>query len=106
MVAGDFVFTSGQVGIDPRTGTLVAGGVAAETRQVLENLRAVLEAAGSSLDRVVKVTVFLTDLADFSSFNAVYQEVMGGHCPSRSTVQVAGLPAGARVEIEVVATRV
>ena len=101
--ANGFLFTAGQVGLDPATGKLVAGGVAAETRRVLANLAAVLLAGGSGLDRVVKTTVFLADLADFKIMNEVYAEMFGGHRPARSTVQVAALPLGAQVEIEAVA---
>src|SRR5258706_11967680 len=97
-----FVFTAGQVGLDPRSGTLVEGGLEAETRQVLANLAAILEAAGSSLDRVVKTTVFLADMRDFPAMNAVYAEVFREHRPARSTIQAAALPLGARVEIEAV----
>ncbi|MCU0610902.1 MAG: RidA family protein [Candidatus Eisenbacteria bacterium] len=105
LVAGEFVFTSGQVGIDPGTGCLAEGGVSAETRQALLNLTHVLEAAGATLDRVVKATVFLIDMGEFKEFNAAYAQFLGDHRPARSTVQVAALPAGARVEIEFVATR-
>lgn len=97
------VYTAGQVALDPRSGKLVAGGVEAETIQVFANLAAVLREAGSGLDRVVKTTVFLADLADFQVVNAIYAEAFGGHRPARSTVQVAALPLGARVEIEAVA---
>jgi 2-iminobutanoate/2-iminopropanoate deaminase len=101
--ANGFLFTAGQVGLDPATGKLVEGGVAAETRRVLANLAAVLQAGGSGLDRVVKTTVFLADLADFKTMNEVYAEMFGGHRPARSAVQVAALPLGAQVEIEAVA---
>ena len=97
------VYTAGQVGIDRATGELVPGGVEAETRQVLFNLQNVLESAGSSLSQVVKTTVFLRDLADFARMNAVYAEYFSEKPPARSTVQVAGLPKGAAVEIEAVA---
>ena len=97
------VYTAGQVGLDPATGTMVPGGVEAETRQVLANLAAVLRAAGSGPERVVKTTVFLADMADFQAMNAVYAEAFAGHRPARSTVQAAALPLGARVEIEAVA---
>lgn len=105
VVAGGLVFTAGQVGLDPGTGAVVPGGVAAETARALENLRAVLAAAGSGLDRVVKTTVFLTDMADFAAMNEVYARVFGSHRPARSTVAVAALPRGAKVEIEAVAER-
>ena len=98
-----FVFTAGQIPIDPTSGNLVAGGIAEQTRQVLENLKAVLEAAGSSIDRVVKATVFLKNMADFAAMNDVYAEYFAGAKPARSTVAVAELPKGALVEIDLVA---
>lgn len=97
------IFTAGQVGLDPATMELVEGGVEAQTRQVLTNLRHVLEAAGSGLKFVIKTTVFLQDMADFARMNAVYAEFFPDNAPARSTVQVAGLPKGALVEIECVA---
>jgi 2-iminobutanoate/2-iminopropanoate deaminase len=97
------VFTAGQIALDPATMKIVEGGVEAQTRQVMANLAAVLDRAGTGLDRVVKTTIFLADMADFQKVNAVYAEAFGDHRPARSTVQVAGLPLGARVEIEVVA---
>ncbi len=100
--AGGFIFCSGQLGLDPAGGPLAAD-TAAQTRQALANLRAVLDAAGSGLDAVVKTTVFLTDLADFAAVNAVYAEAFGAHRPARACVQVAALPKGAKVEIEAVA---
>jgi 2-iminobutanoate/2-iminopropanoate deaminase len=100
---GEFVYTAGQIPIDPKTGIFVEGGVAAQTRQVLENLKAVLEAAGSSLDRVVKATVFLKNIADFAAMNEVYAEYLGKTKPARSTVAVAELPRGALIEIDFVA---
>ncbi len=100
--AGDFVYTAGQIGIDPATGQLVEG-IAAQTRQALRNLQAVLEAAGASLDQVVKTTVFLHDIGDFGAMNAVYAEFFAGEPPARSAVQAAALPKGALVEIEAVA---
>ncbi len=103
---GDLVFTAGQVGLDPETNEIVAGGIEAETRQVLTNLKYVLEAAGSSLDCALKTTVFLQDMAEFSKMNAVYGEFFPKNPPARSTVQVGALPKGASVEIEVVACRV
>jgi 2-iminobutanoate/2-iminopropanoate deaminase len=102
--ANGFVFTAGQVALDPATGELVTGGVAEQTSRAVENLRAVLAAAGSSLSRVVKTTVFLVDMGDFSAMNEVYGRAFGSHRPARSTVAVAALPRGARVEIEVIAT--
>jgi 2-iminobutanoate/2-iminopropanoate deaminase len=100
---GNFVFTSGQIAIDPATGNLVTGDIVAETEQVFANLAAVLEAAGTSLKRAVKVTVFLTDLAHFGKVNEVYARCFSEPFPARSTVQVAALPKGVAVEIEVVA---
>jgi 2-iminobutanoate/2-iminopropanoate deaminase len=100
---GDFVFCAGQGGLDPATGKLVEGGIEAETRRTLRNLAAVLEAAGSSLSRIVKTTVFLTDIDDFQKMNAIYAEFFPSPPPARSTVQVSRLPAGAHVEIEAIA---
>ena len=97
------VFTAGQIGLDPATMELVPDGVEAQTRQVLTNLKHVLEAADSGLNYVVKTTVFLQDMADFAKMNAVYAEFFPENAPARSTVQVAGLPKGAVVEIECVA---
>ena len=102
--AQGFLFTAGQVALDPATGELVAGGIAEQTDRAMENLRAVLTAAGTSLSQVVKTTVFLVDMADFTAMNEVYGRVFGSHRPARSTVAVAALPRGARVEIEVIAT--
>jgi len=101
--AGGLVYTAGQIPIDPQTGNLIAGGIAEQTRQVLENLKAVLEAAGSSLEQVVKATVFLKNMADFAALNEVYGEYLGKAKPARSTVAVAELPRGALVEIDFVA---
>ena len=100
---GNWVFTAGQLGIVPGTGEL-AEGVEAQTRQALENLTAVLEAAGSSLERVVKVTVFLRNMGDFEKVNGVYREFFGHEPPARSAIGVAGLPKGGLVEIEAVAS--
>ena len=102
---GDLVFTAGQIALDPATGELVEGGIAAETDQVLRNLAAVLEAAGSGLDRVIKTTVFLADMAEFAAMNEVYARFMTDPPPARSAVQAAALPRGVRVEIECVANR-
>jgi 2-iminobutanoate/2-iminopropanoate deaminase len=103
--AGDFVFTAGQAGVDPATGKLVEGGIAEQTRQVLRNIQSILEAADSSLDRVVKCGVFLQDMADFQAMNAVYAEFFppDKNPPARTTVQAAKLPLGALVEIDAVA---
>lgn len=105
IVAGDLVFCAGQIALDPKTGELASGDIREQTRRVLDNLAAVLAAAGSGLDRVTKTTVFLTDLAEFAAMNEAYAERFGGHRPARSTVPVAGLPRGARVEIECIAVR-
>jgi 2-iminobutanoate/2-iminopropanoate deaminase len=99
-----FVFTAGQIPIDPETGNFVEGGIAEQTRQVLKNLKAVLEAAGSSMNRVVKATVFLKNMADFPAMNEVYAEYFSAAKPARSTVTVAELPRGALIEIDLVAT--
>jgi 2-iminobutanoate/2-iminopropanoate deaminase len=104
--AGDLVYTAGQLGLDPQTGDLAAGGVEAETRQALTNLQHVLEAAGASLASVVKTTVFLRDINDFARMNAVYAEFFTADFPARSAVQVAALPRGGAVEIEAVALAV
>ena len=101
---GDFIYTAGQIPIDPKTGDIIAGAIAEQTRQVLENLKAVLEAAGSSLDKAIKATVFLKNLGDFAALNEVYGEYLGKAKPARSTVAVADLPRGALVEIDLVAT--
>ena len=101
--AGDFVYTAGQLGVDPESGEFVPGGIQAETRQALENLRAVLEAAGSSLDQVVKTTVFLRDMDEFAAMNEVYGEFFSENHPARSAVQPAALPKNGAVEIEAVA---
>lgn len=97
------VYTAGQIGLDPATGDLVAGGVEEQTRQVINNLRSVLEAAGSSLDHVVKTIVFLKDMNDFPKMNSIYAEYFGANPPARSTVAVAGLPKDGLVEIEAIA---
>jgi 2-iminobutanoate/2-iminopropanoate deaminase len=99
-----FLFTAGQVALDPRTGELVAGGIAEQTTRAMENLKAILAAAGTDFSQVVKTTVFLVDMADFTAMNEVYARAFGDHRPARSTVAVAALPRSARVEIEVIAT--
>jgi 2-iminobutanoate/2-iminopropanoate deaminase len=101
---GDWVFASGQLGMDPRTARLAEGGIRAETRQVCENLKAVLEAAGSSLAKVVKVTIYLADLGELMAMNEVFSSYFPTEPPARTTLQAAGLVAGARVEIEAIAT--
>jgi 2-iminobutanoate/2-iminopropanoate deaminase len=101
--AGGFVFAAGQIALDPATGKLVEGDVKAQTERVLKNLSAVLAAAGSSLDRAVKVTVFLKNISDFAAMNEVYGKFLTASPPARSTVQVAGLARDALVEIDVVA---
>jgi 2-iminobutanoate/2-iminopropanoate deaminase len=98
-----FVFASGQIPIEPSTGQFVAGGIAEQTEQVMRNLAAVLEAAGSSLDRVVKTTVFLADMEEFAVMNEVYGKFFSNEPPARATVQAARLPRDARVEIEAIA---
>jgi 2-iminobutanoate/2-iminopropanoate deaminase len=102
VLTGNFLFCSGQIPIDPKTGELIAGSVADQTRKVLENLTAVLRAKSLTLDHVVKTTVFLTDLGKFQEMNAVYAEFFREPFPARSTIQVAGLPKGASVEIEAI----
>jgi 2-iminobutanoate/2-iminopropanoate deaminase len=104
-VVNGLIYTAGQIALDPATTEVVAGGVPEQTERVMQNLRAILEATGSSLSKVVKTTVFLTDMADFAAMNEVYARAFGDHRPARSTVAVAGLPRGVKVEIEVVATR-
>jgi 2-iminobutanoate/2-iminopropanoate deaminase len=100
---GNFLFTAGQIGLDPATGKMVSDDVAVQTERVLQNLTAILAEAGTSMDQVIKSTVFLMDMADFAAMNAVYGRFFPQNPPARSTVQVAGLPLGGRVEIEVVA---
>jgi 2-iminobutanoate/2-iminopropanoate deaminase len=103
VVAGGLIFTAGQTPLDPATGEMVAGGIPEQTARALENIRAILEAAGSGMQHVVKTTVFLTDMADFTEMNTVYAQAFGDHRPARSTVAVKALPRGARVEIEAIA---
>lgn len=102
VVANGLAFCSGQIALDPRTGQVVDGAVAEQTRQVLANLRAVLEAAGSSLDRVVRCTVYLKSMDDFQAMNTVYAEVFGDTRPARATVEVSRLPRDVRVEIDAI----
>jgi 2-iminobutanoate/2-iminopropanoate deaminase len=101
--SGGFLFCSGMIAIDPATGTLISGDVGAQTRRALDNLGAILAAAGSSFDAIVKTTIFLADIADFAAVNALYGERFTGTPPARATVAVANLPLGARVEIEAIA---
>ena len=103
IIANGFIFTAGQIPLIPGTSTLREGGIQAQTRQSLNNIKGVLEAAGSGMDKVVKTTVFLADINDFAAFNAVYAEFFEVDPPARSTVQAGGLPVGALVEIEAVA---
>jgi len=105
VVCGGFVFCSGQIALEPGTGALVDRDIESETARVMENLRAVLEAAGSSLERVVKTTIFLRDMGDFARVNEVYGSYFASNPPARSTVQVVALPKGVRVEIECIALR-
>jgi len=102
ILAGELLFASGQLGLDPQTGKLQEG-VEAQARQALSNIQAVLQAAGSSIDRVVKTTIFLADMKDFAKVNAIYGELFQHEPPARSTIQVAALPLGGLVEIEVIA---
>jgi 2-iminobutanoate/2-iminopropanoate deaminase len=104
VVTDGFLFTAGQIALDPAKGELVGGGIAEQTERALENLRAILTQAGSDFSRVIKTTVFLIDMGDFTGMNEVYARAFGTHRPARSTVAVAALPRGARVEIEVIAT--
>ena len=101
--AGNLIFASGQIPIDPATGEFVAGGIAEQTEQVLRNVTAVIEAAGVGLDQIVKTTVFLASMDDFTAMNEVYGRVFGENRPARSTVQAARLPRDARVEIDAIA---
>lgn len=102
---GNLIFASGQVALDPRSGQLLEGGVKEQTSQAIRNLAAVLEAAGSDLEHVVKTTVFLIDMGDFAAMNEVYGTYFGGIAPARATIAAAGLPKNARVEIEAIAVR-
>jgi 2-iminobutanoate/2-iminopropanoate deaminase len=100
---GEFVYISGQIPLDPKTGNLVEGDIKVQTRRVMENLKGILVASGSSLDRVVKATVFLKNIGDFAIMNEIYAEYLGAAKPARSTVAVADLPRGALVEIDLIA---
>jgi 2-iminobutanoate/2-iminopropanoate deaminase len=102
---GDLIYTAGQIPLVPETGKLIEGGIEEQTRQVMQNLSHILEAAGSSLAHVVKTTLFITNLSDFAAINQVYGSFFAGQPPARSTVQVAALPLGANIEIEVVAVK-
>lgn len=102
--AGDFLFASGQIAIDPANGNLVSGGIEAQTRQVMENVKHILAAAGLNFSHVVKTTVFITDMSDFAVVNKIYGEYFTNNPPARSCVAVAALPKGALVEVEVVAS--
>jgi 2-iminobutanoate/2-iminopropanoate deaminase len=101
--AGDFIFGSGQIPLDPSSGQIVSGGIVAQTRRVMDNLTAVLAAAGASTDDVVRTTIYLIDLGDFSQVNEVYATYFPENPPARATVQVAGLPRGASIEIDFIA---
>ena len=103
--SGDLIFCAGQVGLDPATGEAVQGDVKAQTARILDNLAAVLAAAGSDLAHVLKTTVFLTDMGDFAAMNEIYAQKFGDHRPARSTIGIAALPRGLRVEIECIATK-
>lgn len=105
IAAGDLIFTAGQIPLDPASGQLVTGSFAAQAHRVLDNVKAVLEAAGSDMDHVVKVTCYLTDLTDFAELNGIYGTFFGEPHPARSAVQVAALPRGAKLEIETIAVR-
>jgi 2-iminobutanoate/2-iminopropanoate deaminase len=102
--AGELLFVSGQIPLDPASGALIEGSIADQTRQIFENLRAILAAAGASFDHVVRTTVYLADMADFAAMNEVYGTFFGSPAPARSTVQAAGLPRNARIEIDAIAS--
>lgn len=105
IVANGFLFTAGQIALDPATMEVVAGGITEQTERVMQNLRQVLAAAGLDFAHVVKTTVFLQDMAEFAAMNEVYARHFGSHRPARSTVAASGLPRGVRVEIELIAAR-
>ena len=104
IIANGFLYTAGQIALDPATGQVVEGGIREQTTRVMANLKAILDAASLGMSNVVKTTVFLVDMADFSEMNEIYAKAFGDHKPARSTVAVAGLPRGVRVEIEVIAS--
>ncbi|MBK8004084.1 MAG: RidA family protein [Gemmatimonadetes bacterium] len=104
IIANGFIYSAGQIALNPATMEIVGGGIREQTERVLQNLEAVLAGAGSSMQKVVKTTVFLVDMQDFTAMNEIYARHFGDHKPARSTVAVSGLPRGVRVEIEVVAT--
>jgi 2-iminobutanoate/2-iminopropanoate deaminase len=104
-ISNGFIYTAGQIAFNPATMEIVGGGIREQTERVLANLKAVLEGAGSGLGQVVKTTVFLVDMADFTAMNEVYAQAFGDHKPARSTVAVSALPRGVRVEIEVIAAQ-
>ncbi|MFH0961511.1 MAG: Rid family detoxifying hydrolase [archaeon] len=105
VASGNLVFSAGQIGIDPKTGKLVDGGFANQVRQTLENLRTILSAAGSGPEKVLKATIYFTDLSNYKEFNEIYAAFFSGNFPARAAVQVSALPAGALVEIDIIATR-
>ncbi len=105
IVAGGFVYCSGQLPVDPATGKVVPGGIEEQTRQVLKNLQAILEASGSSLDHVVKCTVLMTDLTEFAAMNKVYAEFFKAPCPARATFQIGALALGVKIEIDCIAVK-
>ncbi|MGH3005696.1 MAG: RidA family protein [Gaiellaceae bacterium] len=105
IVFGDLVLVAGQLGIDPESGNVVEGGIAEQTERVMQNLAAILEEAGSGLDKLLKTSIFLVDLGDFAAMNEVYASYLAEPYPARATVQIAALPSGARVEIEAIAHR-
>lgn len=102
MIAGNLLFISGQLPLDPKTGEFIAGDIRKKTRQIISNIEAIAEAAGTSLDKVVKTTVFLTDLTDFAHMNEAYAESFGAAAPARSTVEVSQLPKGSEIEMEAI----
>ncbi|WP_072150330.1 RidA family protein [Candidatus Kryptobacter tengchongensis] len=105
VIAGDFIFTAGQIPIDPKTNQVVQGDIKEQTKQVLENLKAVLEASGATFDDVVKVTVYMRDLNEFSAMNEIYSEYFKNSPPARTTVEVSRLPRDVKVEIDLIAVR-